>query len=234
MAQLPGTTAPDWYLTIPALTVSSDACHSCVDLGLLPAGLGSSTGSYPYLMITDQPVSNPNSVPNDPGYPFPIRFDGSFSWPGIAYNQRGQGAPGGSCDWDVHDLNPIGVVLKIPPGIFNPQDPTVLVAWTAVRTDTGAQVVSQSLSLNQPGALSISVPHSSAALQGVSQFRINCTVTRFLAGGGQEQIFNSGNVYVNVQDHFDRPQVSMTQQTDPVDWNFRGHTSTRYQYHLMR
>lgn len=204
LAQLPGTTVPNWSLNILALGLSSDTCGSFVNLGLLPSGIGSTVGSYPYLMVTDQAVADPSAVPDVPGYPFPIRFDGAFNWPGITYNQQGQGAPGGSCDWDVHDLNPIGVVLKIPPGIFNPLDPTIRVSWTAIRADNNAQIVSQTLSLNQPGALSITIPHASAALQKVSGFQVNCTVTQLLAGGGQAQIFSSGDVYVNVQDHFDR------------------------------
>jgi len=163
-----------------------------------------SPGSFPYLMVTDQPVVDPNTVPNDAAYPFPVRIDGSFNWPGIAWNQPGFGSPGGGAGFDVHDLNPMGVVLKIPPGVFNPMDPTIFISWTVTRTDTSAQILSQTLGLNQPGALSISIPHSSAALQGVSAFQVNCTVTQWLSTGGQAQIFNSGNVYLSVSDYLDR------------------------------
>jgi hypothetical protein len=204
VAQLPGTTAPDWEIAIAGLGVSSDACFSCVDMNLLPPGLGSGTGSFPYLLLTDQPVNDPNTVPNVPGYPFPVRFDGSFNWPGISYNQPGYGVLGGDYTWDVHDLNPIGVVLKIPPGLFNPQDPTVFVSWTATRTDTNTQLISQTLALGQPGALTVSIAHASAALQAADGFQVNCTLFRQLAGGGVEQIFNSGNVNIQIVDHFDR------------------------------
>jgi hypothetical protein len=165
-----------------------------------------SPGSFPYLMVTDRPVVDPNTVPNDPAYPFPVRIDGSFNWPGIAWNQpvSGSPGPGGYANFDVHDLNPMGVVLKIPPGIFNPMDPTIFITWTATRTDTNAQILSQTLGLNQPGALSISIPHSSAAFQGVGSFQVNCTINQWLSSGGNTQIFNSGNVYLGVLDYLDR------------------------------
>jgi hypothetical protein len=204
VAQLPGTSKPDWYLSVVSLGTSSDACFSCVNLNLLPPGLGSGTGSFPYLMLTDQPVTNPNTVPDTSGSPFPVRFDGSFNWPGIAYNQPGYGALGGGYAWDLHDTNPIGVVLKIPTGLFSPADPTVLVSWTIIRTDTNAQLLARTSAIGSPGALAVSIDHASAGLQAADGFRINCTIFRQLAGGGTEQIFNSGNVNVSIADHFDR------------------------------
>ena len=183
-AQLPGTTAPDWDLSIAAIGTSSDACYSCVDLTL---------SGYPYLMLTDQPVADPSAAPK-------AEFPGSFNWPGIAYNQPGQGGLGGSYDWDVHDLNPIGIILKIPPGLFNPQDPTLFVTWTATRTDTDVPILSFTQGLNQPGALAITIDHASAAMQAADQFHITCTVTQAVAEGGFEQVFSSGDVYINIQD----------------------------------
>ncbi len=204
MAQLPGTTVPDWYLTVAGLGILSDICYTCVDLMPLPAGRGSSTGSFPYVMLTDQPVSNPNSVPNDVGYPFPVRFDGSFNWPGIAYNQQGQGVLGGSLQWDVHDINPVGAVLKVPPGMFSPNDPTMFVSWTVTRTDTNAQVLTQTLSLGQPGALAVSIDHASAGLQAADGYQITCTMSQILADGSTQGIFNSGKIFVQIEDVFDR------------------------------
>ena len=204
VAQLPGTSAPDWYLSIAALGASSDVCYSCLNLTLLPQGLGSDTGSYPYLMLTDQPVTDPSTVPNVPGLGFPQRFDGSFNWPPIVWNQPPNGVIGGGYAWDVHNLNPIGVVLKIPPGLVNPQDPTVFVLWTATRTDTNAVLVSQTLGMAQAGALAISIDHASAALQACDGFQITCTMFQVLAGGKTAQIFNSGNVGIGILDHFDR------------------------------
>ncbi|MGB8404419.1 MAG: hypothetical protein WCE30_10180 [Mycobacterium sp.] len=205
VVQLPGLPTPDWCATITALGVASDSCYSYLDLFPLPAGRGSATGSYPYLVLTDAPVANPQTVPTTPGSPaFLARFDGSFTWPGIAYNQPGFGETGGQYNWDVHDLKPIGVVLTLPAGLFNLQDPTLFVQWTATRTDTNAVVISKKLGLNQIGALSISLDHASATLQAADQFQITCTLSQVTAGGTVVQIFNSGTVDVYIEDHFDR------------------------------
>ncbi len=211
IAQLPGISSPSWYMRIPAIATSPDACYTCIDLSVLSADLDrTGPGSMPYIMVTDQAVTDPSQVPDLPGYPFPVRFEGSFNWPGIAYNQPGYGELGGSMDWDVHDLSPIGVVLKVPAGIVNPQDPTTFVTWTAVQTDTGGQLISQTLGISQPGALAVTIAHSSATLQGVRGFQISCQLFRILPRGAQEQIFSSGYIYVNIQDHIDRSHPYMT------------------------
>ena len=163
-----------------------------------------SPGSFPYLMATDQPVADPDNVPNDAAYPFPVRTDGSFNWPGIAWNQPGFGKPGGNVTVDVHDLKPLVMVLKIPSGIFNPMDPTIFITWIVTRTDTNTQIISKTLGINHPTALSISIPHSSAAFQGVRMFQVNCIVNQWVSGGGKTEIFNSGSVYVNISDYLDR------------------------------
>jgi hypothetical protein len=96
VTQLPGTTVPDWYVTVEGLGVSSDTCYSCLDMILAPAGFGTSIGTFPYLVVTEQFVSDPSQVPNVPAGD-PGRYEGSFNWPGIAYNQPGDGQVGGLC-----------------------------------------------------------------------------------------------------------------------------------------
>jgi hypothetical protein len=47
-------------------------------------------------------------------------------------------------------------------------------------------------------------------MQAADQIHITCTVMQALAGGGFEQVFSSGDVYVNIQDHFDRHHPYVT------------------------
>ena len=211
VTQLPGTTAPNILTTIDEIGFGPAGLTAYSDNSLLPPGtFAGSTGSFPYLMVTDQDVSDPSAIPDlpDPSGGFPIKIDGSFNWPGISWNQPGQGAPGGQVPWDVHDLHPIGVVLKITAGLFNPQDPTVLVQWTVTRTDTNAIVLSNIAGIGQAGApgniFAVTIDHGSASLQAADQFLVTCSLFRPLANGGTEQIFSSGNLFINIVDHFDR------------------------------
>ena len=206
VTQLPGTAAPDWLVTASDFSFSSEGAEGYVRTNLLPPGLVTgSRGNFPYLMVTDQDVSDPSTVPDipDPYGGFPSRIDGSFNWPGISWNQ----SPSvGGVAWDVHDLNPINVVLKIPPGLFNPQDPSVLVQWIVTRPDTGEVIISKTLGIGQGGApvniLTVSIDHASGVLQAADGFQVSCNLFRPLPGGN-DQIFSS-SLRIGIEDHFDR------------------------------
>jgi len=206
VTQLPGTPAPDWLVTAYDFAFSSEGAEGYVRTKLLPPDLVTgSPGNLPYLMVTDQDIADPNAVPAipDPDSGFPQRINGAFNWPGMSWNS-GSSVP--TVVWDVHNVNPIGVVLKIPPGLFNLQDPSVLVQWTVTRRDTGAVILSKSFGIGQAGAPSIifavSVDHASAELQAAEGFDVSCNLFRPLPGGN-DQIFSAA-VRIGIEDHFDR------------------------------
>lgn len=203
--QLPGMTGPDWLVTASDVVLSSQGPESHVGITLLPPGLvAGSPGSFPYLMVTDQDASDPRVIPDIPDpYGFPKRVDGLFKWPGVSWTPSQDKEP---LLWDVHNLNPINVVLKIPSGLFNPQDPSVLVQWLVTRQDTHAVLISKTIGLGQAGAaviiLTVSIDHASAALQACYGFDVVCNVFR-PQPGGSDPIFNA-RADIGIQDHFDR------------------------------
>jgi hypothetical protein len=154
ITQMPSTNAPNWLVNASDFIFSGEGAEGFIQTNLLPPGIAlGSPGNFPYLMITDQDVSDPSAIPDLPNAygGFPQRFDGAFNWPGIAYNQSGPGSIAGSAVWDVHKLQPIVVVLKIPDGLFNPRDPSVLIEWVVRRTDTNAVIISKTLGIGQGG-----------------------------------------------------------------------------------
>jgi hypothetical protein len=219
--QLPNTTVPNWLTVLKDFVLSSEGPESYLEMTLLPPGMAlGSPGSFPYLLVTDQDVTDPTQIPDlpNPLGGFPQRVDGAFSWPGINWNQN----PGaGGVTIDVRQLNPISVVLKIPQGLFQPQDPSVYVHWQVSRADTGQKLIDKTLGIGQAGAFAniftVTIDHASAPLQEVAEFAVTCSLFRPLDGINVEQIF-SAQVNVAVVDHFDRrhPFVQWGSYTSPV------------------
>ena len=203
---LPDTSAPLWDVEIADFAFSPEGVGLYVDVGIATseslAYAGGFVGNIPYLLVTNQEVTDPTSVPDFQGPSgFPVRFDGTFSWPVLRIPDSG-----GNLEWDVQYLNPIGVVLKVPPGLFNPQDPSVYVEWTVVRTDTNAVLISKTLGIGQGDSpaniFSINIDHASAALQAADGFSISCRLFRPHTTS-IEEIFNI-SIGIPIQDIYDR------------------------------
>jgi hypothetical protein len=218
---LPGTSGPQWLGELFDVVASSDGIATYFKTRLLPPDLPNvAGGAFPYLLVTDDSVSDPSKVPDVPGADgFPVRIDGSFYYPNVSWLN----APG-SLDWDVHNLKEIGVVLRIPQGIVNPKDPSVFVTWTVKRSDTGGAVLSQTLSLAQTSEtqqpLAISIDHASASLQSASQFVIHCHMFQPLGGSTPNLIFTA-EVTIPIFDHYDR-RHPYVQWSPFVKWIYPG------------
>ena len=173
------------------------------DTSLLPPGtFVGSAGSFPYLVVSDQDVSDPSTIPDrpDPSGGFPIRVDGWFNWPGISWNQPDQAFLTGRCPGMFTTCTRSELSSRFRPGLFNPQDPTVLVQWTVTRPDTNAIVLSKTGGFGQRGPgniFAVSIDHGSASLQSADQFLVTCKLFRPLASGGTEQFFSGGNLFIH-------------------------------------
>ena len=202
---LPGTTAPWWGVEVVDFAIYPGGIGLYVDARIATSELvhgGGFVGSIPYLLITDQDVTDPSTTPDFPGPSgFPVRFDGTFLWPLLFIPDLG-----GTLQWDVHNLNPIGAVLRVPPGLFNPQDPSVDMQWVIQRTDTNAILISKTLGIGQGGSaaniFSVTIDHASASLQAANGFSISCRLFRPHTTS-TEEIFTT-KVDVQIRDVYDR------------------------------
>jgi hypothetical protein len=205
--QLPGTAAPDLVLTGSDVVISDQGVECYANLLLsTPNRTQFYAGSVPYLLITDQPVTDPGTVTvSSPGDgTFPMRVDGNFTYP-LA---PGPGiAPPPVLPWDVHQPAPIVAVLKLPDGLFNPQDPTLQASWTLISTDSGAVLQTTTAALyGAAGAAApwiFTIDHASDALQAESGFRLTLTLFQSIGGGGTLTVFAT-EIDVAIADHYDR------------------------------
>ena len=160
VTQLPNTNAPNWWMTMNDMVLSAEGAENYVTATLFPPVLGTGS-SFPYLLMTDQDVSSPDAVTTGE------RIDGQFFYPGISWGSPQQAQPS---TWDVHKINPIGIILKVPPGLFHPQDPTVYARWEVKRTDTGQTIISKNFGIGQAGApaniFTVSIDHASTETAG--------------------------------------------------------------------
>ena len=97
-------------------------------------------------------------------------------------------------------------MLKLPAGLFSPADPSVLIDWTVLRTDTNVIIDAKTVGLGQGTApanqFTVSIDHGTAGLQSADGFEVRCRVYRPLPGG-TEEIFDA-TVGIAIIDHFDR------------------------------
>jgi hypothetical protein len=138
----------------------------------------------------------------------PTRVDGVYvSWGAdfTVTNTNPIYTYGGGGDFVASDLRPITVVLKVPAGFMLQNDPTVLVDWEITRQDTGQPIVKQTVPVALGGpAYLVTIDHSSASLQAVGQFSVECRLYRVLASGATSDIFRSGTVQIQITDWYDR------------------------------
>ncbi len=202
---LPGTNAPNFFISSSDLVLSAEGFEAYFALALAtPTRAQGDAGSVPYLLITDQDITDPGSIVIgiDTDGPYPQRVDGVFARP-LAPGAA-QGFPTAQVTWTAGELRPINAVLKIPAGLVNAEDPSVQVTWivtsgvsgTVLQTSTGSLV-------DGPAVLWFSVEHASAALQAESNLVLTLAVTQ-PAGGGTLAALFATTVDITILDHFDR------------------------------
>jgi len=180
VTQLPGIKAPNFWMQMVALGMTSDQ-----------AGIGAfmnididdvTMSSIPYLLVTNRNVSDPSQVTSTNAM-FPPFYAGSN--PPAGYLKYENPSP----TFDVHD-GTISAVLKVPPGLFNPQDPSVYVTWTVQRGDTGQTILSKTVNVNQTGSpeniYTVTIDRFSDNLQSVDNFIISCRLYRLWGSNWQD------------------------------------------------
>jgi len=117
------------------------------------------------------------------------------------------GSDGGQVTWDVHSVSPILVLLTVPTGLYNVNDPSLFVTWTVTRNDTDVELISRQLGAQAEdsfgGAVYVILDHASAALQACEAFTVSCQLASRQADGSASSIFDS-TFTINIADHFDR------------------------------
>ena len=207
ISQFPATNFPDFSFESYDLAVSDEGLEAYVNVRMTDNTATTAPGyegSIPYLLLTDQDVSDPSTITLPPAENqiYPVRIDGSFAYPlastVVLVNP--------SYTWSARATGPIGLVLKVPPGLFNPNDPTVQVNWT-VKSATTGNVVQQSSNALYPdngslAATALSLDHGSAALQHENGFTVLLTLTQ-VSVSGIETLFTM-TLSISITDHFDR------------------------------
>lgn len=114
---------------------------------------------------------------------------------------------GGQVPWDVHSVSPILVLLTVPTGVYNVNDPSFFVTWSVTRDDTNVELISRQLSAQAAdsfgGAVYVVIDHASAALQACEAFTVSCQLASRQADGSAQVIFDS-TFSIAILDHFDR------------------------------
>ncbi len=117
------------------------------------------------------------------------------------------GSRGGQVTWDVHSVSPMLVLLTVPTGLYNLNDPSLFVSWKVTRNDDGVDLIDRQLgaqaSDSSGGAVYVLIDHSSAALQACEAFTVSCQLASRQADGSARSIFDSTFI-ISILDHFDR------------------------------